>query len=815
MMRTPVLHLICNAHLDPVWQWRWEEGCGEALSTFGEAVRILREHPRLIFCHNEAILYEWARRYEPSLFRDIRRMVKLGRWHISGGWFLQPDVNLPGTESLIRHIALGRRFFLEHFGATPIVAYNFDSFGHSGGLPQILRLAGYSMYIHMRPQEPDLKIPSDLYRWKGVDGSEILTYRIAVGLYHTERANITARLEEGTERALRLGRDVPVFWGIGNHGGGATREDLERIDEFCSKERRVTIRHSTPEKFYRAVRRHGEEAPLVSGDLQRVFTGCYTSLARVKRQAHSGLGELVQTEALCSAAWWTGRSAYPLDRLAAAWEDHLFNDFHDILPGTCTEPAESDALDQYGSASVSARRLRFAAATALNRGRPSRFYVPVSVFNANTSCRRVPVEVECMLDLRPKWSGAWHLRIRSLDGRDVESQEEQPESLLPFNGWRRKLVFFTDLPAVGAGRFEIGIREGERDVAPAIPGLSHETDGKSGLLRSLRTPSGQECLRGPLMEPIVVEDRGDAWGSECWSYREIAGRCSPIPGTQRTLHAGPVRTVRETQLAWGGAHAVITTMAYPDWPVVEYRIRLTWTESHRRLKFVIPTSLSDGRLLCEVPGGAIERPCDGQEHVHGRWCVLQGRVDGVATAVGIAHTGLHGLDCVDGELRLSAVRGSAYCHERGLPIDDGRHHKHMDQGVHDIRLAVIPGSPEDVVRAVGGLADWLCAPPAVYAYLPIGAGAGQPDHSARAWEEFLSIAPENIRLCACFPSPDGNGLLVRLQETAGERTNATITLAQPRARKRISLSPFEIVTLRVGRNGSVGRAPFLGVDLKM
>jgi alpha-mannosidase len=98
-------------------------------------------------------------------------MVKLGRWHISGGWFLQPDVNLPGTESLIRHIALGRRFVLEHFDAKPIVAYNFDSFGHGGGLPQILRQAGYSMYIHMRPQEPDLKLPSDLYRWKGVDGS--------------------------------------------------------------------------------------------------------------------------------------------------------------------------------------------------------------------------------------------------------------------------------------------------------------------------------------------------------------------------------------------------------------------------------------------------------------------------------------------------------------------------------------------------------------------------------------------------------------------------------------------------------------------
>ena len=808
-MRTPALHLICNAHLDPVWQWRWEEGCGEALSTFGEAVRILREHSGLVFCHNEAILYEWVRVYEPSLFREIRKLVASGRWHISGGWFLQPDANLPGTESIIRQIGHGRRFFLQHFGARPTVAYNFDSFGHSGGLPQILRQAGYAMYIHMRPQEPDLRLPADLYRWKGVDGSEVLVYRIAVGLYHTERDNITARLAEGTELALRLGRDVPVFWGIGNHGGGATREDLERIDEFCAKERRVAIRHSTPEEFFRAVRRHAASAPVVEGDLQRVFTGCYTSLARVKRRAQAGLGELVQTEALCSGAWWTGRGAYPRAQLTEAWEDHLFNDFHDILPGSCTEPAESDALDQYGRASVSARRLRFGAAAAFNRGRRSRLYVPVSVFNTNTSCRRVPVEAECMLDLRPKWTGAWHLSMRTLDGREIECQEEQPESLLPFNGWRRKVVFFGDLPAVGVARYEIRIEEGSPESAAAIPGLRHETDEKTGLLRSLRTPAGHECLRGALMEPIIVEDRGDAWGSDCWSFRDIVGRCSPVPGAPRVLHSGRVRTVRETQLGWGGTLAVIRTIMYPGWPIVEYRIRIVWNESHKRMKLAIPTALADPRLFVEVPGGAIERPCDGQEHVHGRWCVLEGAVAGTATALGVAHTGLHGLDCLDGELRLSVLRGAAYCHERGLQIDDGPYRKHMDQGVHEVRLAVMPGDPAEVRTKIGGLADWLNAPPAVYAHLPIGAGETARDQAGRASEELLDIAPENVRLTACMPSADGKGLVIRLQETAGTPTTATVSAVRPRIRKRIPLAPFEIKTLRIGKTGAIAAVPLL------
>jgi alpha-mannosidase len=310
------------------------------------------------------------------------------------------------------------------------------------------------------------------------------------------------------------------------------------------------------------------------------------------------------------------------------------------------------------------------------------------------------------------------------------------------------------------------------------------------------------------MEPIVVEDTGDAWGSECWSYRTILGRCAPVAGTQRTLHHGGVRSVRETRLAWGGSHAVLRTIMYPEWPVVEYRIRIAWNESHRRLKLVIPTVLKSPSILVEVPGGAIERPCDGQEHVHGRWCVLEGSIDGKPAAIGVAHTGLHGFDCLDGEIRLSVLRGAAYCHERGLVIDHGPSRKYMDQGVHELRLAVMPGDPEDVRRKVAGLADWLNAPPAVYAHFPIGAGRSPRDRVVRARETLVEVAPESVRLLACYPSAGRKGLVIRLQETAGRPTTAVIAAARPRVRKRVSLAPFEIRTLRIGRDG-VSAVPML------
>lgn len=793
-MRRSKIHLICNAHLDPVWQWRWEEGCAEALSTFANAVRMLHEHGRLIFNHNEALLYEWTLKHDPALFRNIQKLVKQGRWCIGGGWYLQPDVNLPGTESLIRHIVLGRQFFQKYFNAAPVVAYNFDSFGHSGGLPQILSLTGYKMYIHLRPQQPDLHIPSDLYRWKGVDGTEILAYRIAVGLYHTERDNIEERLREGVELALKLNRDVPVFWGIGNHGGGATREDLEKIDAFIAREKRVAVIHSTTENLYQSLRRHTRNAPVVAGDLQRVFTGCYTSLSRIKRRARQSLGELVQTEAIRTMSWLLSNQAYPAETLGDAWRDHLMNDFHDIITGSCTEPAEKDAHDLYGKVSDVTRRLRLAAATVINKGKYKPYYVPLTLFSAHPLPGQVPLEVECMLDLRPKWSGEWCMRLYDLGGKELPCQEEQPEALLPFNGWRRKIAFAAPLPSVGYDHFEVRISEGRKEPAACQPLLHHSFDADGGFITSLDAGDQRECLAGPFPVPLVVNDDGDAWGTDRWSYRDVAGKFEPDKEKTRVVHDGPVRQITEASLRFNKSSIVQRTIAYPHWPVIEFRLRITWNEIRKRLKLSFPTVFSSSSLLCEIPAGAIERPSDGQEYVHGRWCMLQGMTNERKTAFAVVNSGQHGIDCLNGEIRLSVLRSAAYCHEQGLLLGDVPSVKYMDQGVHDVRFIVTAGDRDRVVRYLPGLADWLAAPPVIYAHLPIG-------ESGRSQGSLLSISPEGIRLLACKQSWDRKALIVRLQETMGVKTTAAVSLLNQMKTFRCTLSPFEIKTLRCDQNG--------------
>ena len=785
----PTVHLICSAHLDPVWQWRWEEGASEALATFRTAVDILGEHPGLVFCHNEAVLYQWVERLDSALFAEVRGLVRAGRWAVSGGWFLQPDTNLPGAESLIRQMAEGRRYFAEKFGARPRVAYNFDSFGHSAGLPQLLHLAGFEMYIHMRPRAEELALPADLYRWRGADGTVIPAYRISVGLYHTERDNVEARLRAGVALALELGRDVPVFWGLGDHGGGATRADLRTIDAFIKEESRVRLIHSTPDRFFDAVREAAATAPVFEGELERVFTGCYTSLSRLKRRAVRSLGTLVQSEAAAAAAWWLRGEPLPEEPLREAWRLHLFNDFHDVITGTCVEPAEADALDQYGRAEDIARGVRLAAAAALAplrgasrtlaAGRTANSPLPVTVVNSVPSPGRVPVEFECMADYRPFWEGEWHLRLFSADGREIPCQEEQPEALLPFSDWRRKLCFVDRLPGVGMAWYEVRAFEGsapatweaalvakraaKRGHVPISAKSVHvpifHVSRAAGLVDSLKTPDGRECLAGPLLEPLVVEDTADSWGTGRWSYRKVVGRFRP-DGPLRVVASGPVRTVTRTVFSYRKSRLVMDIHSYPDWPALEFRLRVTWNEERRRLKLSVPTGFRGASVLCEVPGAAVRRLADGEEHVHGRWLLVEGLAGGRPAALGVVNSGQPGYDLNGSEVRLSVLRSAAYCHERGFALDDRGGEetrtqstcprpcprtsvaawKFSDIGVHDIRLLVVAGEPDEVRPMLPGLADHLNAPPAAYAHLPFGAYGGDRSVEARGdtYKEYMS-----------------------------------------------------------------------------
>ncbi len=357
-------------------------------------------------------------------------------------------------------------------------------------------------------------------------------------------------------------------------------------------------------------------APVFEGDLQRCFTGCYTSLSRLKRRAVTSLGTPRPSRSrrggvILARRWRLSRARSPRS-LEAPSIQRFSRHPHGFLrrAGRAGRPGSIRPRRRYCQVGRS-----FAAISALNQGSRNGPALPITVFNANPSLRRAPVEFECMADHRPFWKGTWRLRLFRADGREILCQEEQPEALLPFNNWRRRISFVDDLPGVGVSRYYLKtfeIPEGEpkaealrpirRSSPLSLPSqLPCRLDPRSGLVHSLKPDGFPRPIAGPLFEPLVIEDTGDSWGTGCGSYRKVVGRFRPS-GPSCLVESGPVRTIMRAVFAFDRSRIVMDTVAYPSWPVLEFRIRVVWNEERRRLKLGVPIALTAPELARRGPG---------------------------------------------------------------------------------------------------------------------------------------------------------------------------------------------------------------------
>jgi len=194
------VHLIGNAHLDPVWLWRWPAGVGEAIATCRSAVERLDEYPEFIFTRSDMWVHEQIEKLDPGLFARIQEYVKSGRWQIVGGWYIQPDCNLPTVDSFNKHISMGKAYFKEKFHIDITVGYNVDSFGHNAMIPSLLKKSGYDSYVMMRPMAHEKKLPASLFRWRSPDNEEIMVWRIPRA-YTAWQEDLTDHIKASLEAA--------------------------------------------------------------------------------------------------------------------------------------------------------------------------------------------------------------------------------------------------------------------------------------------------------------------------------------------------------------------------------------------------------------------------------------------------------------------------------------------------------------------------------------------------------------------------------------------------------------------------------------
>jgi len=438
------LYLLCNAHLDPVWQWQREEGIAEAISTFRVAAKFCEDYNGFIFNHNESLLYEWVQEHEPALFERIKRLIKEGKWHIMGGWYLQPDCVMPSGESFVRQIEIGNKYFMEQFGVSSATAVNVDPFGHTRGLVQILKKCGYNSYLFMRPYN---FVPEHDFIWKGYDGSEVIGHDF-MGGYNTLKGKAVDKIDDIAKKADENAK-VLVLWGIGDHGGGPSKVDLEKIGEYMEAHPEFSIKHSFCEEYFSSV--DTSKLRTVQESIVHTMVGCYTSMVRIK-QAHR---QLESEFSLCEKMLAASGAQYDGKLLEEAEKALLFNEFHDILPGSCVKKSEEDALRLMGYGREIVNRYCTKAFFKLCEGQPEGKIgeIPVLVFNPHPYTVEQEISVEFMLEDQNWNHEVTTVKVRDENGNYLYAQNEKEDSMIQLD-WRKRICFRAALKPMSMNRFD-------------------------------------------------------------------------------------------------------------------------------------------------------------------------------------------------------------------------------------------------------------------------------------------------------------------------------------------------------------------------
>ena len=666
------LHLIFNAHIDPVWMWPWTAGLDETLATCRSACDRLDAHPDLLFTRGEAWVYRQVERLDPNLFERMRAHIESGRWEITGGWWLQPDCNLPSFGGFEKQIELGRRFFESRFGAFPDVAYNVDSFGHAASLPGLMRENGQNFYVMMRPGEHEMALPARLFRWRGFEkGPEVTTFRIA-GAYGTQQirldhlqAALTA-LPDGIEHSM-------CFVGVGDHGGGPTESQISWLRDHWNALPDVKLEFSTPSRFFAAIEAQSGDLPLHTGELQQHAIGCYSVYRAIKtatRRAENRLEQAAVAEQILGEAAQAQDETPSLD---AAWERVCFAHFHDTLGGTCLESAYPAIFDSLGLASSAAdERMQWALRRHLN-ALPDDARQRFVLFNASDAAQDGYVEVEPWLEW-DAWQSDW--RVRDERGAIVATQSMAREALAFFDA-RGRLVFRAHLEAGQTGVFFV-----ERDCDEKMPEMTDEVAARAHFIgneMAAWTPDALRFGRAEIALPQLqlLEDESDTWSHNLDRYAENAVEVARWQRGQ-TVDDGPLMASWIQEGTIGQSSLRAEWRVYAGEPFVELRLRVGWNEARRVLKLVWPwagAAREDG-----IPGASIVRPNDGRELPLRDWTRAVGD-----KARAVVCPDVYALDATPEHLRLTLLRAAILAHHQP---HDGQSPRALlsDQGEHEFRF---------------------------------------------------------------------------------------------------------------------------------
>ena len=772
------LHMIGNSHIDPVWLWRWQDGYSEVLASFRSALDRMRETEDFCYTSACAVYYQWIEQTDPEMFREICERVKEGRWNLVGGWFLQPDCNIPCGEALARHALISQRYFRDRFGITAKTGYNVDSFGHTATLPKILRGGGMENYVFMRPDHNEKTMAADLFCWQSDDGSRVTAYRIPF------RYNINLEtvdlLDTILARAEEDGTPRMAFYGIGNHGGGPSAELLDAIE---AKQLDDAV-FSTVDRYFDAVDK--QDLPVVNEELQHHARGCYSAVSYVKEMNRTCEQTILEAERYALLANRLVGFEYPKKALRKAWKNLLFNQFHDILAGCAIESAYRDASYLFGESMSIAEQTVNAALHAIGRKietgaasnesykrRGTHKFVwehdllgtPLVIFNPHAYPVRDVVRMRVLTN-----------RLTDEAGVEIPFQLVRGEQTNQ-NGDVDLTAFPVELPAYGY-RVYRAFQNGEAApvehcVTATARTLENDClrvsfDPKSGEIAQIYDKKQGRVLAEGGMQAILTDEVAcDTWAHNQFDLGEVCGTFGDPDFA--VVEEGAVCATLRVRTTCASSTLTRYYTLYHGSDALHVQAEVDFREHHKALKLAFPAR---DRVLCEIPYGTVERALVQGEEPFGKWFASNG--------ICVANTGKYGYDSTKNQVRMTILRGAIYADHYGTRDDRCTF---MDQGMHRFAYSIFPFTTRAEAQR---RAELLNLPPRTQT---------EAFHHGPLGECFAGIAvdADQLAVTAIKMAEDGTGAVLRYVECEGVPAAGHMTLFG--ASIPYAVTPYAVQTL--------------------
>lgn len=800
-----VMTCVAHAHIDVNWQWDYPETVASTLSTFQTMIHLLNEYPSFRFAQSQIALYEICRQYDPELFQKIKQRVAEGRWEVAASFWVESDKNMPSGESLLRHMLYSKQYAKEHFGLEPeslSLDFEPDTFGHSANLPEILQAGGIKYYYHCRGAEGPC-----ISRWQGQSGAELLRYR-EPNWYNAEIDEDMVLYVPKFCREHGVSETLKVY-GVGNHGGGPSRRDIERLQDMASWPVFPKIEFGTYGAFFQRLEQQREQFPVVSGELNMVFPGCYTTQTRIKRENRQGEAKLYESETYQAMdAALGGRKG---QNLKTSWQQLLTQQFHDVLTGSCVRSAREYAMGEYQRVQARANACASAALGHLSgqidtaslrveeecieettsRGAGVGFGVPdyclpqtergegrQRVYHVFNSLPRKSSAVGSLILW--DWPGdTGRISLTTPDGSAVPFQVLEKDDNGLWENWYwwhsyKRILFWAEVPACGyitllldenpletvdvfafrEPRVEQPVQyilendflRAEFDEMTAQ--LLHLTDKKTG-----RSGMG-DGTRGGFH--LIRED--DARGMTAWVVGRHMSHESLHHGVKITEFVkGDLRSWLRYRIAFGQSSLDVTVMLEKESRALDFHVDCDWQEVAQKgsfipqLSYACPLPFSCQEYVYDIPCGLVKRE-EKNHNVPANSFIAA--FDG-AFGVALSSVGSYGFRGVEDTLNLTLVRSS---------YDPD---PYPEQGMNRFRFFV--GMAQEAEELLHRSAEALC---------PLSVVSGQFQEGTLPTSASL-VEAAGAEISAIKEAEQGDGLLVRLYGTADAKEMVQLRFAKP------------------------------------